>query len=238
MASEHTVKSYDEELQRLHATIFEMGGRAENQVGAAMRAFASRDSDLAGEVVQQDARVDSLEREVDQLMLRLLALRAPVARDLRDILAASKIAADLERICDYAANIAKRSIVLNQSPAVQQASGLLRMGQLAQAQINAVLDAYTERDADKALEVWNRDEELDSVYTSLFRELLTYMMEDARIITSCTHLLFIAKNVERIGDHATNIAETIYFMVSGVPLTQLRPKADRSVAESGTEEMP
>ena len=227
MASEHIVKSYDEELKRLNATISEMGGRAESQLAAAVRAFATRDSDLAGEVVQGDGQVDAMEREVDQLMMRLLALRAPVARDLREILAASKIASDLERICDYAANIAKRSIVLNQSPAIQQASGLARMAQLAQAQINSVLDSFTERSAEKALEVWNRDEELDMVYTSLFRELLTYMMEDARVITSCTHLLFIAKNIERIGDHATNIAETIYFMVTGAPLTQLRPKADQ-----------
>jgi phosphate transport system protein len=151
-----------------------------------------------------------------------------MARDLREILAALRIANDLERICDYAANVAKRSIVLNQSPAVKPVYTLPRMVKLAQALTKDVLDAYVARDADRAMIVWARDEELDEMYSSLFRELLTYMMEDPRNITACTHLLFMAKNVERIGDHATNIAETVYFLVNGTPLTQARPKRDNS----------
>jgi phosphate transport system protein len=139
-----------------------------------------------------------------------------------------RIAADLERICDYAANVAKRSIALNQAPPVRPVYALPRMARLAEALTKDVLDAYIERDAERALVVWARDEELDEMYSGLFRELLTYMMEDPRNITACTHLLFMAKNIERIGDHATNIAETVYFLVHGKPLTQTRPKGDRS----------
>jgi phosphate transport system protein len=205
-----------------------MGGLGESQLAAAIEAVVKRDSELAARVVEGDARVDQLEREVDGLVVRLLALRQPMARDLREILAALRIASDLERICDYAANVAKRSIVLNQSPPVKPVYTLPRMVRLAQALTKDVLDAYVARDADKALVVWARDEELDEMYSSLFRELLTYMMEDPRNITACTHLLFMAKNVERIGDHATNIAETVYFLVNGTPLTQMRPKRDNS----------
>jgi phosphate transport system protein len=172
--------------------------------------------------------VDDLEREVESLVVRLLALRQPMARDLRQILAALKIASDLERIGDYAANVAKRSIALSQVPPVRPVYSLPRMGRLGQEMIKDMLDAYVERDADKALAVWLRDEELDEMYTSLFRELLTYMIEDPRNITACTHLLFMAKNLERIGDHTTNIAETLYFLVHGTPLTQARPKRDRT----------
>ena len=228
MASEHIIKSYDDELRRLTGTITQMGGLAESQLAAAMDAVIKRDSDLAATVVETDARVDELEHEVGQLVVRLLALRQPMARDLRDILAALKIASDLERICDYAANVAKRSIALNQAPPVRPAFALPRMARLAQALIKDVLDAYVMRDADKALVVWARDEELDEMYSGLFRELLTYMMEDARNITASTHLLFMAKNIERIGDHATNIAETVYFLVHGTQLNQARPKGDRS----------
>jgi phosphate transport system protein len=160
--------------------------------------------------------------------MRLLALRQPMARDLRQSIAALKIASDLERIGDYAANVAKRSIALNQTPPVRPVYAVPRMGRLCQAMIKDMLDAYVERDADKALAVWLRDEELDEMYTSLFRELLTYMIEDPRNITACTHLLFIAKNLERVGDHTTNIAETLYFLVHGVPLAQTRPKGDRT----------
>jgi len=228
MATEHIIKSYDEELRRLNNTITQMGGLGESQLAAAIEAVVKRDSELAARVVEGDARVDQLEREVDGLVVRLLALRQPMARDLREILAALRIASDLERICDYAANVAKRSIVLNQSPPVKPVYTLPRMVRLAQALTKDVLDAYVARDADKALVVWARDEELDEMYSSLFRELLTYMMEDPRNITACTHLLFMAKNVERIGDHATNIAETVYFLVNGTPLTQMRPKRDNS----------
>jgi len=228
MANEHIIKSYDDELRRLNNTIMQMGGLAEGQLAAAIDAVIKRDSDLAARVVADDATVDQLEHEVDGLVVRLLALRQPMARDLREILAALRIANDLERICDYAANVAKRSIVLNQSPAVKPVYTLPRMVKLAQALTKDVLDAYVARDADRAMIVWARDEELDEMYSSLFRELLTYMMEDPRNITACTHLLFMAKNVERIGDHATNIAETVYFLVNGTPLTQARPKRDNS----------
>jgi phosphate transport system protein len=228
MASEHILKSYDEELERLNNTLMQMGGLAETQLAAAVRAVEERDSDLAADVVEADLQVDQLEHEVGQLVVRLLALRQPMARDLREILGALKVASDLERMCDYAANVAKRSIALNQSPPVKPVYALPRMAKLAEALTKDVLDAYAERNAEKALDVWLRDEELDEMYSSLFRELLTYMMEDPRNITACTHLLFMAKNIERIGDHATNIAETLYFAVNGTTLNQARPKGDKT----------
>jgi phosphate transport system protein len=228
MVSEHIIKSYDEELQRLDRTITAMGGLAESQLGDAIDAVTRRDSELAAEVIEGDNQVDQLERDIESLVMRLLALRQPMARDLRQSIAALKIASDLERIGDYAANVAKRSIALNQTPPVKPVYAVPRMGRLAQAMIKDILDAYVERDAEKALAVWLRDEELDEMYTSLFRELLTYMIEDPRNITACTHLLFIAKNLERIGDHTTNVAETLYFLVHGTPLAQVRPKGDRS----------
>jgi phosphate transport system protein len=231
MASEHIIKSYDEELGRLNKTIVEMGGLAESQLAEAIEAVAKRDSDLAARVVEGDAKVDELEREADNLAVRLLALRQPMARDLREIFAALKIGSDLERICDYAANVAKRSIALAQTPPIQPVHALPRMGTLALALVKDVIDAYVERDADKAMLVWRRDEELDEMYSSLFREFLTYMMEDPRNIGPCTHLLFMAKNIERIGDHATNIAENLYYLVHGTPLTEARPKGDKSSME-------
>jgi phosphate transport system protein len=231
MAAEHIIKSYDEELGRLNNLIVEMGGLAENQLSSSIDAVAKRDSELAARVVEGDAKVDELERELDNLAIRLLALRQPMARDLRQIFAALKIGSDLERICDYAANVAKRSIALAQTPPIQPVHALPRMGALALALVRDVIDAYVERDADKALSVWRRDEELDEMYSSLFREFLTYMMEDPRNIGPCTHLLFMAKNIERIGDHATNIAENLYYMVRGTPLTEARPKGDKSSLE-------
>jgi phosphate transport system protein len=228
MPDEHIIKSYDEELRRLSNTIVEMGGLAESQLATAIEAVVERDSERAARVVAGDAEVDRLEREVDNLGLRVLALRQPVARDLREVFAALRIASDLERICDYAANVAKRSIALNQSPPVQPVHALPRMAQLAQLLVKDVIDAYVAHDADKAYSVWIRDRELDEMYASLFRELLTYMMEDPRSISACTHLLFMAKNIERIGDHATNIAENLYYLVNGIPLEEARPKADDS----------
>jgi phosphate transport system protein len=231
MSSEHVIKSYDEELRRLNNTITEMGGLAESQLAAAIEAVVERDSDLAASVVEGDTRVDQLQHDVDNLTIRLLALRQPMARDLREIVAAIKIASDLERICDYAANVAKRSIVLNQSPPAQPVYALPRMARVAELLVKDVIDAYVARDAGKAYTVWMRDEELDEMYASLFRELLTYMMEDPRNIGPSTHLLFMAKNIERIGDHATNIAEDLYYLVHGTPLTQQRPKGDNSSLE-------
>ncbi|MFI4968733.1 MAG: phosphate signaling complex protein PhoU [Lysobacterales bacterium] len=223
---DHIVKSYDAELKRLTGEIQHMGEIALEQLEAAIDAVIERDSDTAMAVVHNDGAIDSLEHEVSHDVVRLLALRQPMARDLREILAALRIAADIERIGDYAANVAKRSIVLNQAAPVQLANALPRLAKLAGDLVREVLAAYRDNDADRALEAWARDEELDEQYTGLFRELLTYMMEDPRNITSCTHLLFMAKNIERIGDHATNIAENIYFLVHGTHIAQTRRKAD------------
>jgi phosphate transport system protein len=228
MTNEHIVKTYDDELNRLNKTIIEMGGLAESQLAEAIHAVMKRDTEAASDVVTNDARVDALNNEVEAKVLRLLALRQPMARDLREILAALKISTDLERICDYAANVAKRSITLAHTPVARPVQALPNMARIAQTQIKNVLDAYIERDADKALVVWESDEALDELYTSFFRELLTYMMEDPRFITPGTHLLFMAKNIERIGDHATNIAETIHFLIHGVPPQGSRQKRDRT----------
>jgi phosphate transport system protein len=225
-AHDHIVKSYDDELKRLTGELQRMGELALSQLEAAIDAVIARDSDEAMKVVHGDATIDALEHEVSQDVVRLLALRQPMARDLREILAALRIATDIERIGDYAANVAKRSMVLNQSAPVQLVSALPRLARLAQSLVSDVLTAYRENNADKALEAWARDEELDEQYTGLFRELLTYMMEDPRNITPCTHLLFMAKNLERIGDHATNIAENVYFLVHGTQITQVRRKGD------------
>lgn len=238
MAAEHIIKSYDEELARLNRIIVEMGGLAESQLAAAIEVVIGRDSDRATRIVEGDAQVDQLERDLDNLAIRLLALRQPMARDLREIVAALKIGSDLERICDYAANVAKRSIALAQTPPIQPVHALPRMAHFALLEIKDVIDAYVARDADKAFAVWIRDEELDDLYASLFRVLLTYMMEDPRNIGPCTHLLFIAKNIERIGDHATNIAENVYYLVHGIPLTEARPKGDKSSLEMVAPERP
>lgn len=230
MTSEHIVKSFAQELRRLSNLVTQMGGVAEAQVEASIQAVMRRDAELASQVMRADHQVDEYEREIDAETLRLLALRQPMASDLREIVSALRIAADIERIGDYAANIAKRSIALAQVPAVRPAAGIPRMGRLVQEIMKEVLDSYIDRDVEKAVAARRRDEELDDLYTSMFREVLTYMMEDPRNITPCTHLLFIAKNLERIGDHATNIAETIHFLVVGQPLTGDRPKADTSYA--------
>jgi phosphate transport system protein len=226
-ASEHIVKSFDDELRHLHLVIARMGGLAEEQLANALSAISEQDSSLAMQTVQSDAKVDELERDADAQVIRLLALRQPMANDLRQILAALKIAAGIERIADYAKNVAKRAIALNELPAVQPVYSIPRIGRAALAMLKDVLDAYNANDAEKALEVWNRDETLDDLYNSLFRELLTYMMEDARNITPCTHLLFIAKNLERIGDHCTNIAENVYFLVTGRQPGGERPKGGK-----------
>ncbi len=227
-ASEHIVKSFDDELKQLSDIVIQMGGLAEAQLQSAVEALTRRDADLGGRVVRADARIDELEQRIDQLVVKTLALRQPMAQDLRHVVAALKIASDLERIGDYAANVGKRAIALSQMAPMKPLSGIPRMARLTQGIIKDVLDAYIELDAAKAIEVWNRDEEVDEMYTSLFRELLTYMMEDPRNITGCTHLLFIAKNIERIGDHATNIAETVHFLVVGKDIAAARPKGDTS----------
>jgi phosphate transport system protein len=226
MVTEHLVKSFGEQLERLNASISEMAGLAESQLQMALDALSRRDTDLAQKVIAGDARVDQLEKDVAHQVVRLLALRQPMAIDLRAIVSALKISSDIERIADYAANLAKRSLVLSQIPPMRSLGGVERLGRLVLALMKDVFDAFAHSDVQKAHSVWLRDEEVDDMYTSLFRELLTYMMEDARNITPCTHLLFMAKNIERMGDHATNIAELIEFKVTGKEMTEARPKGD------------
>lgn len=219
MSSEHIIKTYDEGLEHLHQVIHAMGALATEQLFYAIDAIIRRDSELAANVVQRDAKLDSFDRTVNDTVIRLLALLQPVAGDLRVIIASLKISSDLERIGDYAANIGKRAIVLNQLPPLPAVNSLLRMARFAEMQIRDVLSALETRDTKKALRVWAHDEELDEMTGGLFRELVTYMMEDPRSITSATHLLFMAKNIERIGDHVTNIADCIYFLVEGTELS-------------------
>ncbi len=225
---QHIVKSFDEQLHSLGEIVIRMGGMAESQLATVMQALIKRDSELAAQVVQQDSSIDDLEERLDQDVVRLLALRQPMADDLRQALAAFKISSDLERIGDYAKNIAKRVIAINQSPPIAPVVAIPRMGRLVQSIIKDTLDAYVALDAEKALDVWHRDEEVDEMYTGLFREILTYMMEDPRNISAGTHLIFIAKNIERMGDHATNIAETIHFLATGKRIEGGRPKGDTS----------
>jgi phosphate transport system protein len=227
-AAEHIIKSFEGELNRLSALLTEMGGLVESEVAAACDAVLSRDADEATRALETDPKVDALERDVEQFVIRLLALRQPMAQDLRQIVASLKITGDLERIGDYAANVAKRSIVLSQFTLPFSLTGLSNMSRLVQENLKTVIDAVGENDADKALDVWRSDANVDEIYNALFRELITYMMEDPRNITPCTHLLFIAKNLERIGDHATNIAETVYYAVKGEALVGSRPKGDTS----------
>jgi phosphate transport system protein len=215
MTTEHTVKSFDEELKRLSDLVAQMGGLAEAQLQAAIESLVSRDAEQAARVVQNDSRIDQLERQ-------------PMAVDLREIVAAIKISSDIERIGDYAANVAKRAIALTQSPPMRPVGGIARMGRLVQQIIKDILDAYGAHDADKAVAAWKRDQEVDDMYNSLFRELLTYMMEDPRNIGPSTHLIFIAKNIERMGDHATNVAEIIHFLVRGEDISEARPKSDKT----------
>ena len=228
MVDHHIVTQFDEELDELRATIARMGGLVEQQMANAIAAIGRRDDSLARRCQEADVEIDAMEDKVEALTLRMLALRQPVALDLRAILAALRIAHDLERMGDYATNVAKRASALAQLPEVGPINGIVRMGRLTHAVIKDVLDAYSEPNVEKAVTAWNRDQEIDQMYTSLFRELLTYMMEDPRNITPCAHLLFVAKNIERIGDHATNIAETVYFQEMGTRLEGLRPKGYRT----------
>jgi phosphate transport system protein len=224
--NEHTVKAFTDQLEALASTVAQMGGLAEAQLADAIDAIARRDSARAESVVGGDKRIDELQQQIEDMALKLLAQRQPVAVDLREILAAFKCASELERIGDLAKNIAKRALVLNREPPIRLTQSLARMGGQALSQLKLVLDAYSDRDAEAAQAVWKQDGEIDEMYNSLFRELLTYMMEDPRTIGLCTHLLFIAKNIERTGDHATNIAEVVYHMVHGGHLAIDRPKAD------------
>ena len=232
--AEHTLKRFDEELERLSSTISEMGGLAETALTQSLMALRQADSEIAEQVIAADARVDALDIAVQEQTVKLLALRQPMAIDLRVIISSIKIAAALERIADYAKNTAKRTIVLNNVTAPPSAVvGIDRLGRLVRTALKDVLDAFASGDVAKAHDVWQRDEEIDQVYTGLFRELLTYMMEDPRTITSCTHLLFMAKNIERAGDHVTNIAELVSFRATGHGFDEARPKGSASLYAAG-----
>jgi phosphate transport system protein len=223
----HIVKSYEDELAGLDAKIAQMGGLAEELLGEAFEALERRDPTLAESVIGRDKAIDKLDRELEEASIVMIARRQPMALDLRQITTVMKLASELERIGDLAKNIAKRALAVSeQAPPKSLIVGIRHMVETALRQLKDVLDAFTQRDADKALAVWRRDEELDAMYNSVFRELLTYMMEDPRNIGLCTHLLFGAKNIERIGDHATNIAEMVHYLVTGVVLSDERPKGD------------
>ena len=225
--TEHTMKAFDADLQDLQRLVAEMGGQCEKMVTDSVDALVQRDTPLAQKVMLADAAIDALQREIEERAILTIARRQPMAVDLREIVGALRVSNDLERTGDLAKNIAKRVVAIGAEvryPTVMR--GVEHMAELVLAALKSVLDAYLRRDLQEALEVWKGDEAIDAVNNSLFRELLTYMMEDPRNITFCTHLLFCAKNIERMGDHATNIAETVHYMVEGHPLVDERPKGD------------
>ncbi len=225
--TDHTTKAFDVDLQDLGRMVAEMGGLAEKQIANSVHALVKRDTALATRVTQADTSIDDLQREIEEKAVMTIARRQPMAVDLRDIVGALRLANDLERIGDLAKNIAKRVIALNSEfPPPKLIRGVEHMADLVLEQMKTVLDAYARRDDAKAMAVWRGDEEIDAVCTSVFRELLTYMMEDPRNITFCIHLMFCAKNIERMGDHATNIAESVHYVIEGRPIADQRPKGD------------
>lgn len=224
----HIVKSFDDELKSLTNKIAQMGGLAESQLAQSIVAVVDRDSQVATRVVENDVRIDQFEDEINHDAVKMLALRQPMARDLREIVAAIKISSDIERIGDLSKNNARRAISISSMSTNPVGPSLNRLAREVQAMIKQVLDSYIERDPTKAMVVWASDTEVDALHTGIFREILTYMMEDPRNITACTHYLFIAKNIERIGDHATNIAEEVHFLVTGRHIDANRPKMDGS----------
>ncbi len=225
--TDHIAKAFDVDLQELNRMVAEMGGLAEKEIADAVHALTRRDVNLARKLIAADSQVDALQREVEEFAVLTIARRQPMANDLREVVSALRVANEIERIGDLAKNLGKRVLDLSgEYPSLKLIRGVEHMGKLVLAQLKNVLDAYTSRNVEQALEVWTRDEEIDAMCVSLFRELLTYMMEDPRSITFCIHLLFSAKNIERMGDHATNIAETVHYMIKGEPLAGERPKAD------------
>ena len=234
---DHTVTAYDKELDALERRIAEMGGIAEKMVIDAMDALGSADAALAQQVVATDHRLDALQREIEEQAVLTIARRQPMAVDLREIIGAIRVAGDLERVGDLAKNIAKRSIKIGVE-APRSIVGLRHMNEVATELMKDVLDAYAQRDVERARAVWERDAELDALEDSVFRDLLTHMMEDPRNISFCAHLLFCSKNIERIGDHATNIAETVFYLATGETLPADRPKGRRDeidIEMSGSE---
>nr|MEC9421444.1 phosphate signaling complex protein PhoU [Pseudomonadota bacterium] len=229
--SEHTVSAYDDELTVMAGKVAEMGGLAEKAFADAVSALVSQDLELAKATIKGDVRLDNLYNELEVKLIELIVRRQPMGQDLREITAATRIANDLERVGDLAKNVAKRVIAIDSDlQSKKLAIGVEHMTELALSQLKQVLDAYARKDAEAARRVQEADAEVDAIYTSIFRELLTYMMEDPRVITQCVHLLFCAKNIERIGDHATNIAENVYYMVTGERLPEDRAKVDETGA--------
>ncbi|HEY0835095.1 MAG TPA: phosphate signaling complex protein PhoU [Azospirillum sp.] len=224
----HIVTAYEDAIRKLRSSVVEMAGAAETQLDGALSCLAHRDPELAGEVVRGDGRLDRVEQGIEAHAMRLLVLRQPVADDLREVMAALKIANNLERVGDYAANIAKRSAALGGLPDLGVAAALPELGRMVRERLSAVVDAYVEADDEAALDVWRRDEEVDALYTSLCGDIVRAAGQNADLFATHMHLLFMAKNLERIGDHATNIAEVVYFLATGRPLAEERPKADRT----------
>jgi len=224
---DHTAKAFDTDLQEIMRKVAEMGGLAERQITDATRALVERDTELAERVIAMDPTIDAMQHEIEEKAILTIARRQPMAVDLREIVGAMRVCNDLERIGDHAKHIGKRVVALDGDFNPQKLiHGVEHMAALVAGLLKQVLDAYASRDLAAALAVWNGDEEVDNLCTSLFRELLTYMMEDPRNITFCMHLMFCAKDLERIGDHATNIAETVYYMIEGRPIADQRPKGD------------
>lgn len=223
--ADHIVSAYTEELEALIHDVAALGGLSEASMYDCLAAVSRREAHLAQAVIERDSKIDAAHREIEQKAIRLFALRHPVAEDLRVVITAWRISGELERIGDLAKNIAKRSMVLNDFDPMPVTRSVERMGRMVAAHLKQVLDAYSARNVDAALGVWVQDESIDANYNSLFRELLTYMMEDPRTIGPCAHLLFVAKNIERIGDHCTNIAENVHYLVSGEEPAGERPKA-------------
>jgi phosphate transport system protein len=221
--SGHTIKAFDEDIDRLRALISEMGGLAEHAIGESMRCLIQRDLDGALKVVEDDKKIDALEIETERRAVQLIALRAPMASDLREVVAALKISSVVERIGDYAKNISKRVPLLENARTVEPLSVLPEMARIAVSMVHDVLNAFVERDSEAAVRVVERDAAVDDFYDSIFRALLTHMMQNPHTIGEATHLLFIAKNIERVGDHATNIAEMVYYAATGQHLAD-RPR--------------
>ena len=227
MAFEHTTKAFDDDLQELTRLVAEMGGLVERQIVESVDALVRRDVALGARVVATDVEIDHLQRLIEERAVLTIAKRQPMAVDLREIVGALRVATDLERIGDLSKNIGKRVNALDSEfHPLKLIRGLEHMTDLVNTQVKAVLDAYAAHDLPAAMAVWKGDEEIDAICTSLFRELLTYMMEDPRNISFCIHLMFCAKNIERIGDHATNIAETVFYMIEGQQMVEQRPKGD------------
>ena len=226
--SDHILKSFDEELTLLNRTITRMGELSQSQLAGALDALLLRDTTVAAHVVKGDLEVDGLERELDARAIRVIALRQPIARDLREVLSALRIGIEFERACDFAANIAKRAIALGKHSPDEWINEIAELGNLALKLLADVVTAFRERNSEKALAVWAQDEQLDDTYTGIYRRLIDFMKAEPQRVPIGAHLLFIAKNIERIGDHATNIAESVYYQVTGEPLTAPRPKGDKS----------